>query len=117
MCGERKLETTAGKQRSHRVPRRLASPSPRRRFSSQVTVYIADVGLWPRFNAVYAEMFGDVRPARAVVPVPELHYGASCHHHHSHARAAFSRATRLSFLPAGFKVEVECTAVVKTPPK
>ena len=41
----------------------------------RVTAYIAGVGNWPAFNAVYAEMMGDVRPARTVVPVPELHYG------------------------------------------
>lgn len=41
----------------------------------KVTVYISDVSLWGRFNAVYAEMLGEARPARAVVPVPELHYG------------------------------------------
>lgn len=27
------------------------------------------------FNAIYAEVMGAVRPARTVVPVPELHYG------------------------------------------
>ncbi|MDZ4312111.1 MAG: RidA family protein [Cypionkella sp.] len=41
----------------------------------KVTVYIVDVANWPRFNAVYAQMLGNVRPARSVVPVPELHYG------------------------------------------
>ena len=41
----------------------------------KVTVYIVDVANWPRFNAVYAQMLGDVRPARSVVPVPERHYG------------------------------------------
>lgn len=41
----------------------------------KVTVYIVDVANWPRFNAVYAQMLGDVRPARSVVPVPALHYG------------------------------------------
>lgn len=41
----------------------------------KVTVYIAGVELWPRFNAVYAEVMGEARPARTVVPVPELHYG------------------------------------------
>lgn len=40
----------------------------------KVTVYIAGVELWPRFNAVYAEVMGESRPARTVVPVPELHY-------------------------------------------
>ena len=41
----------------------------------KVTVYIAGVALWPRFNAVYAEVMGEAKPARTVVPVPELHYG------------------------------------------
>ena len=40
-----------------------------------VTVYIVGVKNWPRFDALYAEIMGNVRPARAVVPVPELHYG------------------------------------------
>ena len=41
----------------------------------KVTAYIAGAAHWPTFNRVYAEMFGDCRPARSVVPVPELHYG------------------------------------------
>lgn len=41
----------------------------------KVTVYLAGVEYWPRFNAVYAEIMGDVKPARTVVPVPALHYG------------------------------------------
>jgi 2-iminobutanoate/2-iminopropanoate deaminase len=41
----------------------------------KVTAYIVGVANWSRFNAVYAAMLPDVRPARTVVPVPELHYG------------------------------------------
>ena len=41
----------------------------------KVTAYIVGVENWPRFNAVYAGVMGAVRPARSVVPVPELHYG------------------------------------------
>jgi 2-iminobutanoate/2-iminopropanoate deaminase len=41
----------------------------------KVTVYLVGVGNWPRFNTVYAEILGDARPARSVVPVLELHYG------------------------------------------
>src|SRR5690349_24659509 len=41
----------------------------------KVTAYIVGVDLWPRFNAIYAEMMGETKPARTVVPVPELHYG------------------------------------------
>lgn len=43
----------------------------------QVRVYITDIGLWPRFNELYAQWAGDARPARAVVPVPTLHYGCA----------------------------------------
>ncbi len=39
------------------------------------TVYISDLQHWPAFNAVYAEILGDHRPARTVVPVAALHYG------------------------------------------
>jgi len=41
----------------------------------KVTAYIVGVENWPAFNAAYAEVMGDARPARSVVPVPELHYG------------------------------------------
>lgn len=30
---------------------------------------------WPEFNRVYSEMLGSAKPARTVIPVPELHYG------------------------------------------
>jgi len=41
----------------------------------KMTVYISDIELWSAVNAVYARVMGDHRPARAVVPVKELHYG------------------------------------------
>ena len=41
----------------------------------QCTAYISDVALWPEFNEIYASIFGAHKPARAVVPVPALHYG------------------------------------------
>ncbi len=41
----------------------------------KVTVYIVGVEHWKTFNQVYAELMGDSKPARAVVPVPELHHG------------------------------------------
>ena len=41
----------------------------------QVRVYVTDIGDWPAFNALYAKWAGDARPARCVVPVPQLHYG------------------------------------------
>lgn len=41
----------------------------------QVRVYVMDIADWPEFNAIYAQWAGTARPARAVVPVPQLHYG------------------------------------------
>ena len=53
----------------------------------KVTVYVSDIALWDQVNDVYASVFGEHRPARAVVPTRELHHG--------------------------FKVEVEAVAVVR----
>lgn len=39
------------------------------------TVYISDITFWPEVNRVWGEFFGAHRPARAVIPVNELHYG------------------------------------------
>jgi reactive intermediate/imine deaminase len=52
----------------------------------QVRVYVVDVEHWASFNQIYARWAGEAKPARAVVPVPQLHYG--------------------------FKIEVEAMAVV-----
>lgn len=41
----------------------------------RVSVYIVDIANWPIFDRIYAGMMGDARPARTVVPVPELHFG------------------------------------------
>ena len=41
----------------------------------QMTVYIADGEMWGRVNAAYAKVMGEHRPARAVVPVKDLHFG------------------------------------------
>lgn len=41
----------------------------------QVTVYTSDISLWNRINSVYANFFGSHRPARAVVPTSDLHFG------------------------------------------
>ncbi len=41
----------------------------------QVRVYVTDIASWPAFNTLYAEWAGAARPARCVVPVPQLHYG------------------------------------------
>lgn len=41
----------------------------------KTTVYISDMELWGRVNAVYSRFFGEHRPARAVVPTRNLHFG------------------------------------------
>ena len=41
----------------------------------QVRVYVTDIASWPVFNEIYAKWIGSSRPARAVVPVPQLHFG------------------------------------------
>jgi 2-iminobutanoate/2-iminopropanoate deaminase len=41
----------------------------------QMTIYVSDMGLWSRVNVAYARMMGEHKPARAVVPVGDLHYG------------------------------------------
>ena len=41
----------------------------------KMTIYISDISLWGAVNEVYARILGEHRPARAVVPTKELHYG------------------------------------------
>ena len=41
----------------------------------RVTVYVSDISLWGRVNAIYAQFFGNHRPARTVVPTRDLHHG------------------------------------------
>jgi 2-iminobutanoate/2-iminopropanoate deaminase len=53
----------------------LAASGTNRTQLAQVRVYLSDIANWPEFNTLYAAWLGDHRPARCVVPVPELHYG------------------------------------------
>ncbi|MCY8810569.1 RidA family protein [Bacillus atrophaeus] len=41
----------------------------------RMTLYIPDVKLWGKVDAVYKEFFGEHKPARTVVPTNELHFG------------------------------------------
>ena len=41
----------------------------------QCRVYVSDIDQWDSVNEVYAEFFGDHKPARVVVPVGKLHFG------------------------------------------
>lgn len=40
----------------------------------QMTIYFSDMDLWGQVNEVYARVMGDHRPARAIVPVKDLHF-------------------------------------------
>src|SRR5215212_6968020 len=40
----------------------------------QMTIYVSDMELWGQVNAVYARVMGDHRPARAMIPVKDLHF-------------------------------------------
>ncbi len=53
----------------------LAACGCQRQHLVQVRIYLCDIALWPSFNQQYARWLGSHRPARCVVPVPELHYG------------------------------------------
>ncbi len=41
----------------------------------QMTIYVSDMEMWDEVNKKYAEVMGDHRPARAIVPVKDLHFG------------------------------------------
>ena len=41
----------------------------------QMTIYVSDMELWGKVNESYARVMGDHRPARAMIPVKDLHFG------------------------------------------
>jgi 2-iminobutanoate/2-iminopropanoate deaminase len=42
----------------------------------QMTIYVSEMELWDAVNKAYAQILGEHRPARAIVPVKDLHFGA-----------------------------------------
>ncbi len=42
----------------------------------KVSIFIPDIEYWPELNRVYADIMGDHKPARAVIPCGVLHYDA-----------------------------------------
>ena len=40
-----------------------------------ITLFVSDIELWGRANAAYAEILGEHKPARSVVPTGPLHLG------------------------------------------
>lgn len=43
----------------------------------KTSIYITNIDHWPIVDRIYADFFGDHKPARSIVPVPALHYGAA----------------------------------------
>lgn len=41
----------------------------------KTTIYITDGAAWGIVNQAFADFFGNHRPARSIIPVPELHFG------------------------------------------
>lgn len=41
----------------------------------QFTIYVSEMELWDKVNGTYARVLGEHKPARAIVPVKDLHFG------------------------------------------
>ena len=63
------------KQALLNVERVLKEAGLNRNSVVQCRLYITDINYWDAVNEVYAEFFGEHKPSRIVVPVPELHFG------------------------------------------
>lgn len=59
----------------HNVDLVLKAAGTSRELVSMCRVYIPDMALWDEVNSIYAEFFGEHRPARVVVPTRNLHHG------------------------------------------
>jgi 2-iminobutanoate/2-iminopropanoate deaminase len=53
----------------------LQAAGSRREQVIKVTIFVSDINAWGTVNQLYAQFFGDHKPARSVVPVLPLHYG------------------------------------------
>ena len=40
-----------------------------------MTIYVSEMELWDKVNEVYKRILGEHKPARAIVPVKDLHFG------------------------------------------
>ncbi len=41
----------------------------------QMIIYVSEMELWDKVNETYASVLGEHKPARAIVPVNDLHFG------------------------------------------
>ena len=42
----------------------------------QMRIYLVGINHWDQVNEIYSRFFNDHKPARCIVPVPELHFGS-----------------------------------------
>jgi 2-iminobutanoate/2-iminopropanoate deaminase len=75
--GEPQLESIDMQTRvcMHNIETNLRASGSNLRQILKVNVFIADISNWPKFNETFAEIMGDHRPARIVVPCNQLNYG------------------------------------------
>ncbi|KAA0547135.1 RidA family protein [Bacillus sp. BGMRC 2118] len=57
------------------VERILEEAGSKKEHILRMSLYIPDVSLWDKVDAVYRDFFGEHKPARTVVPTNNLHYG------------------------------------------
>ncbi|QMW02115.1 RidA family protein [Spirosoma foliorum] len=77
-AGQKLTGTTVAKQTEQilaNLDAILQASGSKREHVIKVTVYIADIEAWGTVNQLYAQFFGEHRPARSVVPCSTLHYG------------------------------------------
>lgn len=67
---------TQGKQALKNVEHVLRQAGVQKENIGLCRIYLSDISLWDKMNAVYADFFGSHKPARVIVPTRELHYGA-----------------------------------------
>lgn len=48
----------------------------RRNLIVKMGLFVTDVSLWPLINQVYADFFGDHKPARIIVPCGPMRFGS-----------------------------------------
>lgn len=55
----------------------LAAAGTDKKHVLRATIYIPDVKLWGTVDSLYAEYFGNHRPARSIVPTNTLHFNSN----------------------------------------
>ena len=59
----------------HNVDLVLRAAGTSRDLVTMCRVYIPDMDMWDKVNDIYAEFFGEHKPARVVLPTRDLHHG------------------------------------------